>query len=113
MNITQSDLMKMQIMIGRIDERTQRTDEILDKIDTQFEKIDSRLARLESKECPNHSKLEKDITSLKINQGKIAADSQLSDEKIRSMVKINSVKVSGLTSIIIMGLGWILDHFKM
>lgn len=106
MNITQTDLMKMQILLGRIDERTQRIDEMLNK-------MDNRLSVVENKECPNHSKMEKDITSLKINQGKIAADSQLNDEKIRGMVKVNSVKVSGLTSIIIMSIGWILDFLKL
>lgn len=98
--------MKMQIMLGRIDERTQRVDEMLDKMDT-------RLAALENSKCPNHSKMEKDITSLKINQGKIAADSQLNDEKIRGMVKVNSVKVASVTSLLLMAINWIINTLKL
>lgn len=84
----------LEVMIGKLDERSIRTLEMMERFDVRM------------------MRLEEEITSLKVSQETIQSASNLEDEKIRSMVNVNSIKTSGLTTAVILLLQYIFTHLK-
>lgn len=104
-------------MLGAMEERSIRTLQAVERIDERQIDIEKRIRKLEMKDCSKHDDVVQEIHDLKVKQGEIIANSTLEDEKIRSMVKVNNVKisglVSGLTTILILALQWAASHLKI
>jgi len=84
----------IEIMLGKLEERSVRTLKAVEHLGTDV------------------TKLREEITALKVDQKNIQHASDLEDEKIRSMVNVNSIKTSGLTTAVILLLQYIFTHFK-
>jgi len=95
----------MDVMVGRIDERTQI---ILDSL----EKVENRLTVIEQQDCPHHPAMVREIANLRLNQETITKDSAIEDEKIRSMILVNSAKTSGIISVLALTLNYIFNMVK-
>jgi FtsZ-binding cell division protein ZapB len=90
-----------KVMVERIDERTLHIMDSLDKLTMKVEKINDK-----------NDALAEEINCLKVHQETIQANSNLGDEKIRSMVNVNSIKTASLTSTVILLIQYVYGHLK-
>ena len=97
----------VKMMLGRIDERTQALMESDKNILKSLKTLESRMNNLESHECPLHDQLHTDVIQLKIDQEKIIKESAVADEKIKSDVRNNSIRTSGITTLVLIILNYI------
>lgn len=111
-------------ILGAMEERSIRTLEAVERIDVRQIDIEKRIRKLELKDCSKHDDVVQDIHilnqelhDLKVKQSEIIANSTIEDEKIRSMVKVNNIKISGLvsgiTTLLILAFQWLASNLKI
>lgn len=99
-------------MLGRIDERTKSLMESDKNILKSLKALENRMNNLEAHDCPQHMQLQDDVIQLKINQEKNIKNSSVADEKIKSDVRMNSIKTSGITTLVLIILSYIFGLLK-
>jgi hypothetical protein len=100
-------------MLGAMEERSIRTLEAVERIDKRQIDIEKRIRKLELKNCSKHDDVVHDITSLKLRQEQIIATCTVEDEKLRGLLRVNNIKVSGITTALILVLQWIASNLKI
>jgi len=84
----------IEIMLGKLEERSVRTLSAVEHLGDDVNKI------------------REEITVLKIGQKNIQWASDIEDAKIRGMINANSIKTSGLTTVVIMIVQYIFTNLK-